>query len=201
MQLVEEGQAAKLFDVIGERFGIPKGMVQELIGRYREIEPVAFPLFPDVRPTLDSLERLGLKIGLLADNPAPSQRQKLRATSIEDRFDAVVLAREHGAEKPALAGFDEMAARLGVPKDRLVMVGDNPYRDVWGALQAGWQAGYLVRRPGAFFNFDTDLFRTVAGDTASFRVLSSLTDLLWYVRPDGRFPRLPQQDWRDGPGD
>ena len=33
------------------------------------------------------------------------------------------------------------------------MVGDHPWRDARGALDAGYAHAFLVQRPGAFFNF------------------------------------------------
>ena len=43
-------------------------------------------------------------------------------------------------------------------QDQLIMVGDNLYRDVLGALRAGYNSAVWLDRKTTIFNFDEDLF-------------------------------------------
>jgi HAD superfamily hydrolase (TIGR01509 family) len=180
-RLVEEGPRAQLFDELKARFALGPELTDQLVQLYRASIPRDPPVFPDVAPTLASLKRTGLKLAVLTDNPPKSQRQKLEASGLSAWFDVVVYSREAGAEKPSPEGFAVVAERLGIPARALVMVGDNPYRDILGAARAGYGACYLLRRAGGFFNFDPSIFRERSGDGPEFHVISTLQGLLPYL--------------------
>jgi HAD superfamily hydrolase (TIGR01509 family) len=180
-RFVEEGPRAQLFDELKARFGLDPELTAQLVQLYRASVPRDRTVFPDVAPTLASLKRTGLKLAILTDNPPASQRQKLEASGLSAWFDVVVYSREAGAEKPSPEGFGVVAERLGIPARALVMVGDNPYRDVLGAARAGYGACYLLRRAGGFFNFDPSLLRELSVDCPPFRVISTLQGLLPYL--------------------
>lgn len=186
MALVEEGHADTLFDHLARRFGWPDDLGARLIETYRAGAPARCPVFSDVWPTLETLRRRGLRLGLLTDNPPASQRQKLDAAGLADGFDAVVYAQDHGADKPDPRGFAEAASRLGVAPGRLAMVGDNPYRDVGGALAAGYARGFLVRRPGALFSFDPALSAELVMTPVRRQVIDGLQPLLTYLHGAAR---------------
>ncbi|HXB55266.1 MAG TPA: HAD-IA family hydrolase [Vicinamibacteria bacterium] len=180
-RLVEEGPRAQLFDELKARFALGPDLTAQLVQLYRASVPHHPPVFPDVAPTLASLKRSGLKLAVLTDNPPESQRLKLEASGLSAWFDVVVYSREAGAEKPSPEGFAVVAERLGIPARALVMVGDNPYRDVLGAARAGYGACYLLRRAGGFFNFDPSIFKELSEDGPEFRVIDTLQGLLPFL--------------------
>jgi HAD superfamily hydrolase (TIGR01549 family) len=177
-RVLEEGASARLFDELKSGFALAPELMSELVPSYRALIPRECPVFPDVRPTLASLRQAALKLAILTDNPPESQRQKLEASGLSAWFDVVVFAREAGAEKPSPEGFAAVAKGLGVPAPALVMVGDNPYRDILGAARAGYGPGYLLCRGGGSFNFELAIFRELFGDSPPFRVISTLQALL-----------------------
>ena len=71
--------------------------------------------------------------------------------------------------KPARAFFDAAVAKLGVPRDEVVMIGDDIRGDVGGAHAAGLR-GILVRT-GKFRESDLE------GDVTPDAVLESVADL------------------------
>jgi len=87
-------------------------------------------LSPDTVALLEGLEEMGFRIGILTNR-----------RRVED--DAVMhgLARrypvEHGAGKPWRRGFVALLARLEVPPDAAVMVGDRLLTDILGANRLG----------------------------------------------------------------
>ena len=146
--LVEEGMHERLIDVLADRLdALP--LHADLLAAYRAAQPAEAPLYPDVGYVMAVLRAAGVRIGLLADNPPLSQRAKLaKMEKISSLFDAIVLTREHGGEKPDPAGFSEVARRLALAPGELLMVGDNVARDAVGAISAGYDACLLVRRAG-----------------------------------------------------
>ena len=187
---IEEGRRADLFDVLAADFGFSDALKARLIAAYRAATPsddrlFCGPLlFCDVLPTLRELRARGLKTAVLTDNPVESQRQKIASTGLADRCDAIVYCRELGLEKPAAIAFEEVARRLSVAPEQLVMVGDHLYRDVQGALAAGCLHAFLVQRPGACLNIDVDLFRRLHPDMRSFSLVAGVQEILGYLPGD-----------------
>jgi len=161
---VEEGEHARLIDVVTHRLGI-ESLHGDLLAAYRASVPGRAVLFPEVADVLRALRSTGVRLGLLTDNPPASQRAKLAACEgLEEAFDAVVFSREHGAEKPAPEAFAAVADRLGLPPASLLMVGDSAARDALGAIRAGWLACMLVDRPGGRGRPHMGLMSTVVPD-------------------------------------
>ncbi len=180
LAILEEGERAKLFDVYAQQQGLSEAQRLSLISSYRLARPDAGRLYPDVAGALAQLRRRGLRLGLLTDNPAVSQRDKLRATQLEPAFDAVVLTGELGTPKPAAAAFAAVAQRLGLAAEQLVMVGDHVFRDSIGALDAGYAHAFHLQRAGAFFNFDMSLCQPLL-PAGRFTCLAGLHELNWYL--------------------
>lgn len=181
LQLLEEGHSRTLVDALAHLHGYSPELRERVLALYRNALPEERPLFRDVLPTLESLKRRGLEIALLTDNPPATQRQKVRHCALDKWIKEVVYTQDRGAEKPAVGGFLQVAERLGLPPASLAMVGDNPHRDVRGAVESGYAVCYLVSRPGRLFGFDPDLFRDVAAPARPVRFLSGLQPLLWHL--------------------
>ncbi len=181
LAILEEGQRSTLFDVYARQYELSESQRLTLIASYRAARPVSGRIYPDVAGALAQLRRRGLRLALLTDNPAQSQRDKLAATGLAPAFDAVVLTGELGTPKPAAAAFEAVAQRMGLAPQQLVMVGDHVFRDSLGALDAGFAHAFHVHRQGGFFNFDLQLCRNVM-PTARFTALSGLHELDWYLQ-------------------
>ncbi len=178
---LEEGDPATLLDGLAARFGLGVDLLPSLIGSMRRIAPSSFEPWPDVLPTLESLRRRGLRLGLLSDNPPESQRQKLGAAGLGSWFDAIVFSREVGAEKPDRRPFEAVAAGLDLPPGALVMAGDNPHRDAEGALAAGYAMAFVVRRANALRVYDGERLALLHPAGERLRVVQGLQPLLWYI--------------------
>lgn len=155
-QIIEEGPLSLLLDVLIQQLDWSETVRGPLIEAWRDTVPRPVPLFPDVLPALEWLSARGFMLGLLTDNPAATQKQKV--AGIEWNFDAVVYTREEGAEKPSAVGFLAVLDRLNVAPERAVMVGDNPWRDLVGAHRVGFGQLAQICRSGVH-RFDDRLFR------------------------------------------
>jgi len=180
--ILEEGNRAFLLDALVEELRLDSALSNRLIEAYREIVPTRCALYPDTVTTLEELRRKGCKLALVTDNPPLSQRQKIEANNLEGFFDTIVFSRELGGEKPDKLIFDEVGQRLQLPSRALAMVGDNLYRDVIASIVSGFGAAFLLRREGAFFNFDKVLFARIYDDRHRFETIKSLRDILWYLK-------------------
>lgn len=93
---------------------------------------------PDVFPTLTALRQRGYRIGIITNGSARNQARKMDHTGLRPYVDLVVLAGEEEIQKPDPRIFRIAAARLGVPCESCVFVGDNPENDLMGARHAGF---------------------------------------------------------------
>ena len=150
LQLIDEGEKARLIDRLAECFSWREDRRLELLAAYRNADPGPTPLYPDVRTVLADLVRAGFKLAILTDNPPTTQRAKLARSGVSDLFSATVFAREVGGEKPCAAAFAAAAEALSLPPGELCMVGDNYFRDALGAIRNGYAAAFVLRRDGSF---------------------------------------------------
>lgn len=103
-------------------------------------------LYDDVLPTLDALAgRFPLA---LLSNTQSFGMEAVTASGVLERFDALVLSYLHGLAKPDPAFFAAAARALGLPAERLVMIGDSLDRDWAPARSAGYGATLLIDRTG-----------------------------------------------------
>jgi putative hydrolase of the HAD superfamily len=112
---------------LGERFGV------ERRARHHT--------FPDSAAALDALT--GTPMALVTNGAACLQREKLAASGLASRFDAIVVSGDLGVGKPEASVFRHALTLLGA--DDGVMVGDSLMRDIGGALDAGLGAVWINR--------------------------------------------------------
>lgn len=84
---------------------------------------------------MDSLRRQGIALYILSNN---RHQERVRAFA-----GAVELPWQNLAKKPALGGFRRASEALGLPPEKLALVGDQIFTDMWGARRFGCK-GILV---------------------------------------------------------
>ncbi|SDN50697.1 putative hydrolase of the HAD superfamily [Klenkia soli] len=116
--------------------------VPPLVAAFTGYEPTRLPLYPGVAEALRELAAV-VPVGCLTDGNPVIQRAKLAATGLGPLLHAVVVTDDLGgraARKPHPAGLHELAGRLGVPGDRVLVIGDRPGKDVAVAAAVGARA-------------------------------------------------------------
>ncbi len=110
---------------------------------------ICYELVPElVRPIDGALELLrglrarGVPCAILTNGWSPLQQRKI-AHALGPAAPAVLVSDELHAIKPARPAFDALVAALGVPREQVWYVGDNPAGDVGGALAAGLRAAWF----------------------------------------------------------
>ena len=95
--------------------------------------------YPD---SVAALERLAARVPLAA---VSNGNACLDTIGLMHLFQFQLGAREHGAAKPEPSIFHAACERLGVPREQVLHVGDDPYMDVIGARRAGLRACWINR--------------------------------------------------------
>lgn len=131
-------------DALGE-FGVadpdlPDEMAESFIEARREADAPYEDAFAAVRALHGALP-----MGVLTNGASCLQREKLEGAGLTEWFDTVVVSGDVGAGKPDPRPFEACAARLGLPPEAILMIGDNLERDIAGARAAGWQALWIDR--------------------------------------------------------
>jgi len=110
--------------------------------------PRAWRVFPDVRPTLDRLRALGLRIAVVS-NFDGRLRGLLEALDLAGAFAAVVLSSECGFAKPDPRIFASALEATGSRAGETLHVGDSERLDLRAARAAGLAALRLDRGGGS----------------------------------------------------
>lgn len=104
-----------------------------------------YPLFPEAGEFLETLRERGVGLALLTNGVPDLQREKLFGAGLGEAFDLTLISGEVGLGKPDPRLFRMALCAFGVGPEEAVMVGDNPERDIQGALLAGMKAVWVDR--------------------------------------------------------
>ncbi|WNV75137.1 HAD family hydrolase [Geodermatophilus sp. DSM 44513] len=118
------------------------GLVPPLVAAFTGHTPPRLGPYPGVAPALRSLAAAA-PLACLTDGAPAIQAAKLAATGLGALLPVVVVTDALGGRavrKPHPAGLVAVAARLGLPPDRLLVIGDRPGKDVAVAAAVGARA-------------------------------------------------------------
>ena len=121
---------------------------------FDSLNEVSYRLAPfgDVLPTLKTLRRRGLTLGLIS-NMNMSGADLLSDLGLASHVDFAVTSGEIGVEKPHPFTFQTALDRAGVGPNEALMVGDQPSSDIVGATNVGI-APILIDRDGNYPKYD-----------------------------------------------
>ncbi len=96
-----------------------------------------------VTDTLRSLRERGYKLGIITNGYTFLQNHKLDFSGLRPLLDITVVSGDEGVHKPDAELFRRTAARLGLPCEACMYVGDYPANDIQGALAANMTAVHI----------------------------------------------------------
>jgi 2-haloacid dehalogenase len=94
---------------------------------------------PDAREVVEALAAHAT-LGLVTNGISRVQRGRLAAAGIAPFFSAILVSEEMGCAKPDRRFFDAAVGAVGIAREGILCVGDNPSADVAGARDAGIDA-------------------------------------------------------------
>ena len=82
-------------------------------------------VFPGAHDAIDALKARGVKLALVTNGAADTQRAKVERFALTHRFDHIQIEGEHGFGKPEARAYLHAMQALGVTAPETWMVGDN----------------------------------------------------------------------------
>ena len=128
-------------------------------------------LFPDTLRTLHALHGM-FPLGLITDAQRVFVEPELAQVGVTGYFAVRIISSDYGFRKPDPRLFGTALERLGVGPEEAIYVGDNGFRDVYGAQRAGLR-GVLVQRQGR---------QEAAGRWRAELTVSTLDELVAWLR-------------------
>jgi HAD superfamily hydrolase (TIGR01549 family) len=111
------------------------------IHAYQRSKETHLEPYPGVLPTLIQLVRRDLRLAIITDAERPKALHRLRAMRLLPFFETVITLDDTLFGKADEQPYHMLLARLGAAPHEVLMVGDNPARDVRPARRAGlWTA-------------------------------------------------------------
>ncbi|TDC25035.1 HAD family hydrolase [Streptomyces sp. 8K308] len=98
----------------------------------RHMEPAAWRPYPDSLEVLRGLAARGIGVAVVS-NIGWDLRPVLRAHGLDGYVDTYALSFEHGVQKPDPRLFEAACRSLGLPPERVLMVGDSAHADAGAA--------------------------------------------------------------------
>lgn len=160
------------------RLGAPDERLAGLIGnRYRDLRDEGQQLLPGAIETLEALRRQNVRLALLTNGSAVSQRAKIERFGLAGHFDYLCIEGEFGCGKPDERVYRGALAALNAEPRDTWMVGDNLEWDVAAPMRLGITGIWLDRHAaGLPISATSKLFED--GSRQPDRIIRSLCELL-----------------------
>lgn len=118
--------AGALAELANQGHAVPDTAVAHSIAeRYTSYRQEQMHLFPGTLETLAQLKAQGVKLALITNGAAATQRAKVQRFDLAHRFDHIQIEGEHGFGKPEEQAYRHALEILGVEASDTWMVGDN----------------------------------------------------------------------------
>ena len=118
---------------------------REFEAEWRKRQCENLTLFPWSVDVLDDLKQKGVRMSLVTNGWSRFQRMKLEKINISGYFEEILIAEEVGIDKPDPAIFRMAADRMGLAVSDCLFVGNDPNKDVVGALAAGMDCLWITK--------------------------------------------------------
>jgi len=141
-----EVDVLKIFRVVVRRYGHGRNDPRLPINTarlFRSLSRKTFEPFPRVYSMLERLRDI-YPLALLSDAQRCFTEPEIEMLKLSWFFDHIFISSDYGFRKPDPRYFSMAIEALGVKPEEAVYVGDNPYRDLYGAKKAGMRM-VLVR--------------------------------------------------------
>ncbi len=125
---------------------------QSAISAYIKCKFECLKPYPEVIPTLEKLGKK-YKLAILTDAPRNKAWQRLILCGLDGFFETVITHDDTKEHKPHALPFKALLSALNLKPEEILMVGDNPERDVKGAKALGMKTA--LAKYGQVLNLDS----------------------------------------------
>lgn len=170
-RLIAEGRDHReLIDTLRPDLGW-NGVVEHFRNDVRPVY-LAEDLYPDARPSLEALKRLGYFVGIAGNQPVEREKD---ISAMNLPVDLIATSGGWRLKKPAPAFFERVVEEARCRPEEIAYVGDRVDNDVIPAASAGLAAIHIVRGAWGYIQRD---WPGVAQARAQIHSLYELVDLL-----------------------
>lgn len=120
-----------------------KQMIKDSMLAFRAITMEKLRLFEGAKELLQGLKAEGKQVFLLSNAQTSFTLPEMKALGIEVLFDDIFFSSDVEVKKPSGYFYDALFVKHGLKKSESVMVGNDRFADVQGALDYGIEAIYL----------------------------------------------------------
>lgn len=131
----------KLYAEKGVKAG--KQQVKSAMLAFRAITMEKLKLFPGAKELLSGLKAAGKGVYLLSNAQTSFTAPEMKLLGLTDYFDDIFFSSDLGIKKPSAKFYEALLEKHELKKSESVMVGNDRFADVQGALDAGLEAIYL----------------------------------------------------------
>lgn len=114
---------------------------------YRGVSRLRLDLYPEVRPILDELAG-GYRLAALSDAQSAWAVPEMRALGLTAYFEPIVVSGDFGFRKPDRRIFLAALEGMGLEPGDVLFVGNDMFRDVFGAKQLGMKTVFFSSNQG-----------------------------------------------------
>ena len=107
------------------RSALPGELAIRIADRFTAFREEQMFVFPGAHDAIDALRARGVKLALVTNGAADTQRAKIERFALAHRFDHIQIEGEHGFGKPEERAYLHAMRALGVTASDTWMVGDN----------------------------------------------------------------------------
>jgi putative hydrolase of the HAD superfamily len=104
---------------------LPDDLAIRIADRFTSYREEEMFVFPGAHEAIDQLKALGVRLALVTNGAADTQRAKVERFELAHRFDHIQIEGEHGFGKPEERAYRHAMDALGVSARDTWMVGDN----------------------------------------------------------------------------
>lgn len=122
-------------------------IVMDLVKLHRSLTVEKIKLYTGVYEALARLKQR-YKMGIVSDSQQDHAYPELKMFGIFGFFDSVIISGEFGYRKPDARLFTECLRRLGVKPSESLYIGNDTFRDVKGAKDAGMKSVLIMTKHG-----------------------------------------------------
>ena len=121
----------------------PLALAVRLADRFTAHRDEQMFVFPGAHDAIDALKARGVKLALVTNGAAETQRAKIERFAVTHRFDHIQIEGEHGFGKPEERAYSHAMDALGVTAGETWMVGDNLEWEVEVPQRLGIYAAWI----------------------------------------------------------